>query len=130
MRMREELTGTGALSHGRGSEGGLVASAREVPFYGADGSHRVTLPVEVDADGVPPKAVELIGSDETGRLVRWHYELGRRPSRPDGEWAYLETARRPYDGAVTAVEDAQARRDLDSLRRLLAADDWPPDYLD
>jgi hypothetical protein len=64
--MREELTGTGALSHGRGSEGGLVASAREVPFY----------------------------------------------------------------GAVTAVEDAQARRDLDSLRRLLAADDWPPDYLD
>jgi hypothetical protein len=108
----------------------LVASAREVPFYGADGSHRVTLPVEVNADGVPPTAIELIGPDETGRLVRWHYELGRRPPRPDGAWAYLETARHPYEGAATGVEDAQARRDLDSLRRLLAADDWPPDYLD
>jgi hypothetical protein len=41
-----------------------------------------------------------------------------------------ETARHPYEGAVTGVEGAQARRDLDSLRRLLAVDDWPPDYLD
>jgi hypothetical protein len=38
-----------------------------------EGSHRVTLPVEVNADGVPPTEVELIGPDER---CGCKYELG------------------------------------------------------
>jgi hypothetical protein len=107
----------------------MAASAREFPFYGADGSHRATLPVETDAEGLFPYEVELIGPDADGQLMRWRYELGRRPSEPGGSWAYAESAKRPYDVLTTRVEQVPATHSPDALRRLLAADDWPSGYL-
>jgi hypothetical protein len=78
---------------------------RGVPFYGQDGSHRATLPVEVDEQGVPPSVVRLIGSDGTGRLVLCRYR--GEPGAGGGcrwAWRYSETGREAWTspGAVTA----------------------------
>jgi hypothetical protein len=108
----------------------MAVSVRELPFYGADGTYRLSVPVELDANGLPPSEVELLGPDETGQLMRWRYELGRRPPHPSGAWVYLEASRRPYEGVATWVEDVPARSGLDAIRRLLATEDWPFDYLD
>jgi hypothetical protein len=83
----------------------MAASAREFPFYSADDSHRATLPVETDNEGLFPAEVELLGPDEDGQLMRWRYELGRRPPHPSGAWAYLEASRRPHEGTATRVEE-------------------------
>jgi hypothetical protein len=77
---------------------------RGVPFYGQDGSHRATLPVEIDAQGLPPSGAQLIGSDESGRLMLCRYR--REPGAGGGcrwAWRYSETGREAWTspGAVT-----------------------------
>jgi hypothetical protein len=88
-RRREAASTDGPRHAWRRTHAG-TGQAIEVSTYGPDGEHHLLIPVEVDDRGAPPRTVELLGCDITGRPLLRHYTR----DRDKAGWMYVQTTRR------------------------------------